>query len=129
MGDGAGPHGHGSALHRQHGVDRRPGQDQQEWSGLLMVELAAVWRRRLRYWVDYVNNLVPSPQSFLVPGFNIAGTSPSDLQSSLAPLEQQYPSLDGAFIWQSKTFATNGYKTSQYTQAIAAALSGQSVLA
>lgn len=78
-------------------------------------------------WVGYVNNLVPSPQSFLVPGYNIGGMSPSDLQSALASLEQQYPSLDGAFIWRYEDIAKNGYVTSQYAQAIAAALSSQSV--
>ena len=81
-------------------------------------------------WVGYVNGLVPSPQSFLVPGYNIGGgVSPSDLQSQLAPLAQQYPSLDGAFIWRYEDMAPNGYKTSQYAQAIAAALATQSVLA
>lgn len=81
-------------------------------------------------WVGDVNNLVPSPQSFLVPGYKIAGgVSPSDLQSSLVTLEQQYPSLDGAFIWRYEDIAPNGYKTSQYAQAIAAALSSHSVLA
>jgi hypothetical protein len=80
-------------------------------------------------WVGYVNNLVPSPQSFLVPGFNIEGLSPSDLQSSLALLVQQYPSIDGGFIWRYEDIAPNGYQTSQYAQAIAAALSGQSVVA
>ena len=64
-----------------------------------------------------------------MPGYNIGGMSPSDLQSALAPLEQQYPSLDGAFIWRYEDIAKNGYQTSQYAQAIAAALSSQSVLA
>lgn len=80
-------------------------------------------------WVDYVTGLVPSPQSFLVPGFNIASMSPFDLQVALAPLQHQYQLLDGAFIWRYEDIAPNGYKTSEYAKAIVAALSGQSVLA
>jgi hypothetical protein len=77
-------------------------------------------------WVTYLNGLVPNPEAFLVPGYNIVGTSPTVIQTQLSELASSSASLDGGFIWRYEDIASNGYKTAQCAEAIAAALDSRS---
>lgn len=76
-------------------------------------------------WVTALKGLVPNPQSFLVPGYNVDdGTSPSDVQNSLSQLQSSAPGLDGGFIWRYESIAHSGFTAAQYASAIAAGLGG-----
>lgn len=75
-------------------------------------------------WVTYLNGLVPTPEAFLVPGYNIVSTSPGEMQSQLAGLASTFPSLDGGFIWRYEDIAAGGYTMAQCAGAIAAGLNG-----
>ncbi|HEY6393640.1 MAG TPA: hypothetical protein VIX89_20325 [Bryobacteraceae bacterium] len=79
-------------------------------------------------WVTYLKGLVPHPEAFLVPGFNVqARSTPSAVQSNLSQLESSYHGLDGGFIWQYENIVKAGYTAAQYANAIAAGLaSGKS---
>lgn len=75
-------------------------------------------------WVADLQNLVPDPQSFLVPGYSVSqGATPQSVQSELAQLHSSYPSLDGGFIWQYEDIVKNGFEPSQFAQAITAGVS------
>jgi len=75
-------------------------------------------------WVKYLDGLVPTPEAFLVPGYNIGngGMSPGELQGLLSGLASSFPSLDGGFIWRYEDIAPSRYTTAQYAGAIASAL-------
>lgn len=76
-------------------------------------------------WVPSLKGLVPNPQAFLVPGFNVDdGTSPGNVQSGLNQLQSAAPGLDGGFIWRYESIAHAGFTTAQYANAIAAGLGG-----
>jgi hypothetical protein len=76
-------------------------------------------------WVTALKGLVPNPQSFLVPGYNVDdGTSPGDVQNSLSQLQSSAPGLDGGFIWRYESIAHSGFTAAQYASAIAAGLGG-----
>lgn len=76
-------------------------------------------------WVPSLKGLVPNPQAFLVPGFNVDdGTSPGNVQSGLSQLQSAAPGLDGGFIWRYESIAHAGFTTAQYANAIAAGLGG-----
>jgi hypothetical protein len=121
-------------------VTAAPFQDQQFWTKVLKQTNTggsagfSWWNLQLYggadygQWVNYLKGLVPNPQAFLVPGFNVlAGSTPSVVQSSLSQLESSYPGLDGGFIWQYENIIKGGYTASQYAAAIAAGLgSGKS---
>jgi hypothetical protein len=121
-------------------VTAAPYQDQKFWTNVLKQTNTggsagfSWWNLQLYggadygQWVTYLKGLVPNPQAFLVPGFNVlAGSTPSVVQSSLSQLESSYPGLDGGFIWQYENIVKGGYTASQYATAIAAGLgSGKS---
>lgn len=76
-------------------------------------------------WVEYLQQLVPGPEAFLVPGYSVSqGTTPADVQSYLGQLQASSPALDGGFIWQYEDMATQGYTAEQYATAIATGLGG-----
>lgn len=76
-------------------------------------------------WVPSLKGLVPNPQAFLVPGYNVDdGTSPGNVQSDLNQLQSAAPGLDGGFIWRYESIAHAGFTTAQYANAIAAGLGG-----
>jgi hypothetical protein len=77
-------------------------------------------------WVEsFPTNLGLDAQSYIVPGYNIGGgVPPSQIQSQIASLYQQYPDLDGGFIWRYEDIAGSGYTTADYANAIINAVGG-----
>ena len=76
-------------------------------------------------WVNDIHGLVPNPESFLVPGYNVVGSgSPSFVQNRVHDLRQSHSSLDGGFIWKYEGIQSRGQKTAAYAHAIRDGLSG-----
>ncbi len=70
-------------------------------------------------WVGYLKGLVPDPQSFLVPGYSVSfGATPHSVQDNLTSLRDNFPSLDGGFIWQYEDIQSSAYTTKQYATGI-----------
>jgi hypothetical protein len=77
-------------------------------------------------WVPALQGLVPSPESFLVPGYSVVDqqSPPAQIQQDLATTQASFPALDGGFIWKYEALAPNGYTTQQVGQAIVNGLNG-----
>lgn len=107
-----------------HLVSAAPYQDHGHWGSVLSQTTTSSgncftrWNLQLyggadyATWVAYLGTLsaqtnINDPQRFLVPGYSIAcGSTPNDdLGQPLNQLAQQYPTLDGAFIWNSTSIA------------------------
>ena len=82
------------------------------------------------YYPDWVKNFTKNlpqlnAQSYNVPGYNIGGgVSPSQVGQQIASLYSTYKQLDGGFVWRYEDIAPNGYKTSDYANAIINAVGG-----
>lgn len=107
-----------------HLVSAAPYQDHGHWGSVLSQTTTSSgncftrWNLQLyggadyATWVAYLGTLsaqtnINDPQRFLVPGYSIAcGSTPNDDPGQpLNQLAQQYPTLDGAFIWNSTSIA------------------------
>jgi hypothetical protein len=76
-------------------------------------------------WVKALQGIVPNPQAFLVPGYDVdQGATPTDVQTNLSQLQSSAPGLDGGFLWRYESIAHAGFTTAQYASAIAAGLGG-----
>ena len=81
-------------------------------------------------WVQTLDGLVDSPESFLVPGYSVQyGATPSGIESTLQGLVSSYPSLDGCFIWQYELINQYGFTAAEFASAIKSGLGTQSATA
>lgn len=69
--------------------------------------------------------ILAEPGIFLVPGYNVLGGTPNDLQNTLQQLVASYPLLNGSFVWNYELIKQNGYTASQYASAIRTGLEEQ----
>jgi hypothetical protein len=84
----------------------------------------AWWNLQLYGGASYSQWAASFPASFLYAGYaNTQGATPGSIQSALAVLKTQYPSLTGGFLWRYESIAGSGYTTAQYAQAILAGVS------
>jgi hypothetical protein len=119
-------------------VTAPPYQVESFWNGIINVTNAGgaqgmSWWNLQTYggasypgWVQgFTTQLGLDAQSYNVPGYNIGGgVAPSAVGSQIAALYENYPRLDGGFIWRYEDIAPNGYKTSDYANAIINAAGG-----
>ncbi len=77
-------------------------------------------------WVQSLDGIVSSPESFLVPGYSVQyGATPPSIENILQGLLTSYPSLDGCFIWQYELIQQYNYTAAEFASAIKAGLGGQ----
>ncbi|HEX8111180.1 MAG TPA: hypothetical protein VF516_25795 [Kofleriaceae bacterium] len=84
----------------------------------------AWWNLQLYGGASYPQWARSFPAAFLYAGYaNTQGATPGSIQSSLAALRTQFPSLTGGFLWRYESIAGSGYTTAQYAQGILAGVS------
>jgi hypothetical protein len=110
-------------------VTAAPYYDESFWGTVLQQTEAAGgsfawWNLQLYGGASYSGWAASFPAAFLYAGYaNTQGATPGSIQSSLADLKTQYPSLTGGFLWRYESIAGSGYTTAQYAQAIVAGVS------
>ncbi len=73
-------------------------------------------------WMQYINGLVPNPESFLVPGYSAQWATPDTVKSDIANLVKTFPGLSAGFIWNYGLIVQEGYRAKDYAGSIVSGL-------